>query len=69
MLDEITKTVAKKTGLTAEKAKVVVELVVDLLKDKMPAALRAPFESFVEGKAPDLGDAAGMLGGLFGGKK
>ena len=69
MLEEITKTVAKKTGLTNEKAKVVVELVVDLLKQKMPAQLRAPFEGFLEGKTPDLGDAAGMLGGLFGGKK
>ena len=69
MLEEIAKTVAQKTGLTNEKAKVVVELVVDLLKEKMPPQLRTPFEAFIDGKTPDLGDASNMIGGLFGGKK
>jgi hypothetical protein len=68
MIDEIVKEVVKKTGLPADKAKVVVELVIDLLKQKLPEPVADQIDAAVSGKGADLDAATGMIGSLFGKK-
>jgi nucleoid DNA-binding protein len=63
-MDELVKMVAKKTGLSEEMAETAVNLVLDYVKEKLPAPVAAQVDAVLSG-----GDAADMLGGLFGGKK
>jgi hypothetical protein len=67
-MEELYALVVKKTGLPKEKAKMVVDLVVDFIKKKLPAPVAAQVDAVLGGKG-DMGAAAGMLGGLLGGKK
>jgi hypothetical protein len=69
-MQEIVKLVSEKTGIPEAQAKIAVETVIALLKQKLPAPLAAQVDSVIAGGAtPDLGDlAAGALGGLFGKK-
>ena len=63
-MDELVKMVAKKTGLSEEMAETAVNLVLDYVKEKLPAPVAAQVDAVL-----GAGDAADMLGGLFGGKK
>lgn len=65
-MDELVKLVAQKTGLKEDQAKVAVNLVVDYLKEKLPAPVAGQLDAVLKGGTPDL---AGGLGGLLGGKK
>ncbi len=64
-MEEIVAIVVKKTDLDAAQAEVVVKLVLDAVKDKLPKTVSAQIDGLLEGKG-DLGAAADMLGGLFG---
>jgi hypothetical protein len=68
-MDELVAVVSKKTGLSTEQAKSVVGIVLDFLKKKLPAPIAGEVDAILSGKGPDLGEAANMLGSLFGGKK
>ena len=67
-MEELYALVVKKTGLPIEQAKMAVDVVVDFIKKKLPAPVAAQVDAVLGGKS-DLGAAADMLGGLFGGKK
>jgi len=67
--DEIVEAVVKKGGLKQDQAKKVVDIVLEILKEKLPAPVAAQMDAVLSGKMPDLGDAAGMLGGILGGGK
>ena len=63
-MDELVKLVSEKTGLSEEMAETTVKLVLDYVKEKLPAPVAGQLDAVLEG-----GSAADMLGGLFGGKK
>lgn len=66
-MDELVELVVKKTGIPEETARKVVNIVIDYLKDKLPAPIAGRLDDVLEG-----GGAADMLsglGGLLGGKK
>ena len=67
-MDELVSTVSKKTGLSAAMAKVAVNLVVDFIKNKLPAPLGAQIDAITKGQGT-LGAAENMFGGLLGGAK
>jgi len=67
-MDELIALVVKKTGLPKEQAKMAVDVVVGFIKKKLPAPVAAQVDAVLGGKA-DMSAAAGMLGGLLGGKK
>lgn len=62
-MDELVKLVAEKTGLSDEMAETAVKLVLDFVKDKLPAPVAGQIDALLDG---DSG-AADLLGGLFGG--
>ncbi len=66
-MDELIKLVQEKVGLPEDQAKVVVDLVVDYIKAKLPDSLASQVDSLLKGEGPDLGDMMKKgLGGLFG---
>jgi hypothetical protein len=67
-MEELYALVVKKTGLTHDQAKMAVDVIVGFIKTKLPAPMAAEVDAVLSGKG-DLGAAADMLGGLFGGKK
>lgn len=67
-MDELIKTVSQKTGLPQEQAKMAADAVLAFLKEKLPAPIASQIDGVLSGKGPDLGAAAGALGGLFGKK-
>lgn len=67
-MDELIKTVSQKTGLPEATAKQAAEAVLAFLKDKLPAPIASQIDGVLGGKGPDLGTAAGALGGMFGKK-
>lgn len=69
-MDELINTLSSKLGLPPDKAAIAVELVLGHLKSKAPA-LSGQIDSLMGGGAAGaggLGDIAGKLGGLMGGK-
>ena len=69
-MDELIKQVAERTGLPADKAKATVEQVLAFVKEKLPEPLRGQIDGFLSGGgAPNLGDIAGKIGGMFGGQQ
>ncbi len=69
-MDELTRMVAEKTGLSEEKAARAVETVLDVLKQKLPPALGGQIDSLLGGSPgkSGFGNLAGGLSGLFGRK-
>ena len=69
-MDELVKQISNKVGVTPDKAQMVVELVLNHLKSKAPA-LSGQLDSLMSGGTASggLGDVAGRLGGLMGGKE
>jgi hypothetical protein len=63
-MDELVQLVTEKTGLDKEMSERVVKLVLDYVKEKLPAPVAGQLDAVLEG-----GSAADMLGGLLGGKK
>jgi len=71
---EVAGLVAKKVGIPADKAEQAVDVVVDFIKQKLPPAVAGQVDAVLEGNIDlsdgvGLDDAAGLLGGLLGGKK
>lgn len=57
-MDELVKLVSEKTGLDKEMSETVVKLVLDFVKEKLPAPVAGQLDAVLEG-----GSAADMLGG------
>lgn len=68
-MDELVQVVSQKTGLSQEKSRQAVEIVLEYLKGKLPAPIASQLDNVVAGsEGVDLGDMASKgLGGLFGG--
>jgi|EndMetStandDraft_8_1072994.scaffolds.fasta_scaffold231168_2 hypothetical protein len=64
MQQELVTVIQQRTGLDEAMAQQVAATVIDFLKTKLPPEL-APL---LEGGAPDVSTAGGLLGGLFGGR-
>lgn len=68
-MDELTKLVAQKTGISETQAKQAVETVLGFLKDRLPAPIAGQIEGVISGGGtPDVGEIAKGLGGLLGKK-
>jgi hypothetical protein len=68
-MDQLVKLVSEKTGLSEEMSRKAVEVVLDYLKDKLPAPIGGQIDGLLEGSegAGGLEDLAKKgLGGLFG---
>lgn len=69
-MDELINQVAAKTGLPADQAKAAVDHVIAFIKEKLPEPLRGQIDGFLSGGGgANLGDIAGKIGGMFGGKQ
>jgi nucleoid DNA-binding protein len=68
MMKELVDLVVKKTGIKADQAKIIVELVLDFLKKKLPKPVAAQIDAVMASNV-DLNAAANVVGGLLGGKK
>ena len=71
---EIAGLVSKKVGIPADKSLQAVEVVLNFLKQKLPPTVAGQFDAILAGNVDlsdgiGLDDAAGLLGGLLGGKK
>ena len=70
-MDNIIKMVSDKTGISEAQAKIAVETIVSILKDKMPAGIGSQVESFIKGGTGPMDDLGGDLkdkiSGAFGG--
>ena len=66
-MDELVKIVAQKTGLPEETERQATEVVLEVLKDKLPAPLAGQIDGLLSGEGgPDLGGIAQGLGGMLG---
>jgi hypothetical protein len=62
MQDELVKVIQERTGLDEGMAQQVATAVIDFLKTKLPPELTP----LLEGGMPNIADAGGLLGGVFG---
>ncbi len=63
-MDELVKLVSQKTGISEDQARQAVTVVVNFLKERLPAPLAGQIDNVINNPG-----VAGALGGLFGGKK
>jgi hypothetical protein len=66
-MNELVNMIVKKTGIPAATAQTVVTMVVDYLKQKLPAPIAGQIDGLLSG-AGNVQNAENMLGGLFGKK-
>lgn len=69
-MNELVKLVSQKTGLSEEKSKMAIDVVLSYLKTKLPAPIAAQMDTVLAG-GDALGNAQGVIqgiGGLFGKK-
>ncbi|MBI5031398.1 MAG: DUF2267 domain-containing protein [Chloroflexi bacterium] len=66
-MDELVKTVAKKTGLSEDQARAATQAVLDYLKQKLPAPVAGQIDTVLKGSG-NIGDMAKGLGGMLGKK-
>jgi hypothetical protein len=71
---EIAGLVTKKVGIPNDKSLQAVDVVLNFLKQKLPPTLAGQLDAVIAGNVDlsdgiGLDDAAGLLGGLLGGKK
>ncbi|MFO0851141.1 MAG: hypothetical protein U0871_21680 [Gemmataceae bacterium] len=68
-MDEVVNHVAQKTGIEAEKVRQALTAAVEFIKGKLPPQFASQVDMFVKGGgAGGPRSAAGMMGGLLGGK-
>jgi len=67
-MDELVKLVSDKVGISEDQAQEAVQVVLSFLKDKLPEPIAGQIDAALKGDLSGLGDLAGGLGGLFGGK-
>lgn len=66
-MDEIVKQVAERAGISEDMARKAVEIVVAVLKERLPAPLAGQIDAALSGSGGgDAGSLAKGLGGLFG---
>jgi hypothetical protein len=63
-MDELVKLVSQKTGIPEDTARQAVEIVVNYIKDKLPAPIAAQVDNVVKDGGGGLGKG---LGGILGG--
>ncbi len=63
-MDELVKLVSQKTGISEAQARQAVTVVINFLKERLPAPLAGQIDNVINNPG-----VAGTLGGLFGGKK
>jgi len=71
---EIAGLVAKKVKISADKAEMAVDVVLNFVKQKLPPTIAGELDAVLSGNVDlsdgiGLDDAAGLLSGLLGGKK
>ncbi len=67
-MDELVKLVAEKTGIPEKTARQAVEIVINYLKEKLPAPIAAQIDNALK-KGSSSGDISSNLGNLLGSKK
>jgi len=68
-MEEVVKLVSEKAGISEDKARIAVQVVAGVLKDRMPDAMAKHVDSYLKGEEGDaggIGDMAGKLGGMLG---
>jgi len=67
---DLVQLVAERTGLSQEGARIAVELVLNFVKQKLPAPMAAHLDTMLAGAGAmdQLDDLTKGFGGLFGGK-
>jgi hypothetical protein len=66
-MNELVNLIVKKTGIPAATAQTVVNMVVDYLKQKLPAPVAGQIDGLLSGSG-NVQNAGNVLGGLFGKK-
>lgn len=68
-MDELVNLVVQKTGISQDQARQAVTVVLDYLKQKLPAPIASQVDSVLgAGGSGGMGGVAGALGGMFGKK-
>jgi len=69
-MEEVVKLVSEKAGISEDKARVAVQVVAGVLKDRMPDTMAGHVDAYLkgDGDAGNISDMAGKLGGMFGKK-
>jgi len=67
-MNELVNLIVKKTGIPDATARIIVNLVVDYLKKKVPAAMGPEIDAVLSNDA-NVQKAEGVISGLFGKKK
>jgi len=62
-MEELVQQVSERAGISEEQAKLAVETVADILRERIPAPYNKYVDSFLNSEGGGLG---GMLGGIFG---
>jgi hypothetical protein len=72
MMDELVGRIAERVGLPPAQAEAAARAAVEFLDDRLPPPVGGNLAKLVQGGGgggmPDLGNLAGGLGGMFGGK-
>lgn len=73
MMDELVQQISQRAGIPQDKAQMAARAAVEFLDGRLPAPVGGNLKRLVEGGGggagggmPDLGKAAGGLGGMFG---
>jgi uncharacterized protein (DUF2267 family) len=67
-MDQLVKTISDKVGITEAQARQSVDMVLSVLKEKLPAPVASQVEAALKGDMGDVGDLLGGVSGLFGKK-
>ena len=68
-MEELVKLVSEKTGLSEDMSKMAVEVVLNYLKEKLPAPIASQVDNVLSGAGlGDVGDLAQGLGSILGGQ-
>lgn len=65
-MDELIKQVTERTHISDDQARTAIQTVAGFLKERLPPQMAGQVDAVLSGSAPNLGDAAKGLGGLFG---
>lgn len=64
-MDDLINEVSQKTGLSADKARTVVDTVVNYIESKLPASVAGQIDAALKGQGSSISE---KLGGIFGRK-
>lgn len=69
MMDELTKMVADKTGISMEQSKMAVKVVMDFIGEKLPGGMGKQVQDMMmgEGVSGNMGNMMGNIGNVMGG--